>query len=118
MDINMMIEILKTVGAPITELINQVAWFLAIGAASKWLSITFPCLILFSVFIRMGNSMQQEDKSKEGELKFLAWILVAVTIYTGVRGTSHVMQAAFAPTVYIATEFKEASDLLKAAGGK
>lgn len=94
-----------------SEMISQIAWFFAIGAAAKWLSVSFPLLMLFSVFLKTRKTIT--DETKRGSVTLATWILLAVTIYTATNGVAHLLQAATAPSIYVADQFGIISDLWK-----
>ncbi len=115
MNTEYIIQIINATAGATGNLINQLAWFFSIGAAAKWLSCTLPLLILFGILIKIASTLKAEGKPTElvGKVIFVAWVLFAGTLYTGVRGVAHIMQAAVAPMVYVASEVGSISDVIK-----
>jgi hypothetical protein len=109
-------QILNAASGNLSTLISQVAWFFAIGWAAKWLSFSFPLLMLFSVFMKVKKNMS--DDVHKGFTSIVGWILLAVSLYTGTRGVAHLLQAGLAPTVYVANESGFLPELLKNASPK
>lgn len=108
MDTSQIIQIINATSANVSTLISQVAWFFAIQSAAHWLSFTLPCLLMFSVLLRLAKtSKTMEQVETAGRFVLFAWIFFAASLYTGVRGLAHVAQAAVAPTVYVASEIGE-----------
>jgi len=115
MDTEQVIEIIKATAGSLDSLITQFAYFYAIHAASQWFAVSLPLLILFGVILRMASSLKVSGSSPEtvGALVLVAWVMFAVTIYSGVRGTSHILQAAMSPSAYVASEAGNLTDVLK-----
>ncbi len=103
MSVESIISIINATGDTVSHIIFQVAMFFAIQQASTWLSITFPCLLLYGLFLRIAGGAATSESPLVG-LKVAAYILLAVTLFTGVRGASHILQAAVSPSVYVASE--------------
>jgi len=115
MDTAQIIEVVKATAGSLDSLISQFAWFLAIHAASGWLSFTLPLLIMFGIFLRVGSTLKVEgsDPRLVGGMVLLAWTFFALTLFTGVRGVSYVIQAAVSPSIYVASEVGGVAELLK-----
>ena len=104
MNTEAIIQIINTTAGATSGLITQVAWFLAIGQAANWLSLSFPALLLFTVIMRVKKNTRpssDEERGKLGVLVLIGWLLFAFTTYTGVKGIAHMAQAGFAPTIYV-----------------
>lgn len=120
MDSATIIEIVKASSGSIDNLISQTAWYFAVQAAARWFSVTLPLLILFGIFLKVSQTLKVAASKPEvvGALVITAWVLFAATLFTGVRGLAHVVQAAVAPSIYVASEVGGIVELLKATGGK
>lgn len=112
MNTDQIIEIIKATSGTTEALITQLAYFFAIQAASKWFAVTLPLLILFGILLRLASTFKLEGSSHQtvGTFVLSAWMLFGITLYPGVRGISHILQEAIAPTIYVASE---AGDLLE-----
>lgn len=115
METSQIIEVVKATAGSIDSLISQTAYFFAIQAASSWLAVSLPLLILFGILLRLGSTFKASGSSHQtvGMFVLAAWLCFAVTLYTGVRGVSHVLQAAFSPSIYVASEVGGIVELLK-----
>ena len=115
MDTTQIIEIVKATSGTLDSLVSQTAYFFAIGAASKWLSFSLPLLVLFGIFLRVASTLKASGSKPEtvGLLVIASWVLFSLTLFTGVKGVSHIVQAAVAPSIYVATEFGEVAEVLK-----
>jgi len=114
LDTNQIVTIIQQTGGTISTLISQVAYFFAIQQAAAWLSFTFPCLLLFSVLLKIAKTQKAlGDVDKTGYTALFAWLLFSVALYTGVRGMAHVAQAAFSPAIYVASEIGGIDALLR-----
>jgi hypothetical protein len=115
MNTEQIIEVIKATSGTLDSLISQFAYFFAIQAASKWLAVTLPLLIVFGIMLRIAATFKAEGSSHQtvGSIVLVAWMLFAVTLYTGVRGVSHILQAAMAPSIYVASEMGDLSQVLK-----
>lgn len=115
MNTEQIIEVVKATAGSLDSLISQFAYFFAIQAASKWLSITLPLLILFGILLRLASTFKVNGSSHQtaGTFVLVAWIMFAATLFTGVRGVAHIVQAAMAPSIYVASEIGGVDELLK-----
>lgn len=110
MNIENIITIIERTGGTLSTLISQIAFFFAINSAAHWLSFTLPCLLLFTILLRIAKSQKAlaggdaSAEAKTGGIVFAAWLFLAATLFTGVRGLAHVAQAAVSPAVYVASE--------------
>ena len=105
MNTEQIIEIVKATAGSIDSLIQQTAYFFAVQASAKWLSVSLPLLILFSITLKVKSTLKDEiNAAKLGMLTLLAWGFFAVTLFTGVRGIAHIVQASLAPSIYAASE--------------
>jgi hypothetical protein len=105
------IQLLSATTGNVSTLISQVAWFFAIGWAAKWLSFSFPLLLLFSVFMKVKKQFSSD--ADKGLVSIVGWILLCASLYTGTRGAAHLLQAGLAPTVYVASEAGLLPEILK-----
>ncbi len=108
------LDLLKVGLQGASDLINQVAWFLAIGQATKWLSLSLPALVLFSVIMKVNkNTKPSDEKTKEvkGVFTIIGWLLFAFTVYTGTHGLGHLLQASLAPSIYVADNLGVLKDI-------
>lgn len=105
------ISIIQATGDTMSEVVFQIAMFFAIHQAAFWLSITFPCFLLYGLFMRVVKGAATED-SPLIQLKVIAYLLLAVTLFTGTRGVAHFAQAAVSPVIYVANEFGVIQKLL------
>lgn len=115
MNTEQIIEVIKATSGTLDSLISQFAYFFAIQAASKWFAVTLPLLILFGIILRLASTFKAAGSSEQtvGTMILTAWVLFAITLYSGVRGISHVLQAAVAPSIYVASEAGDIGQLLK-----
>jgi hypothetical protein len=109
------IQVINATAGATGNLLNQLAWFFSVGAAAKWLSCSLPLLILFGILMKIAVTLKAEGKPTEtvGKVVFVAWVLFAGTLYTGVRGVAHILQASLAPLVYVASEVGSVTELIK-----
>lgn len=105
------LKIIEATGDTVSDLIFQIAMFFAIHQAAFWLSITFPCLLLYGLLLRIAKGAATEDSPLVG-LKVAAYVLLAVTLFTGTRGVAHFAQAALSPVIYVANEIGALDKLL------
>lgn len=115
MDTQQVIDIIKATGGTVSELISQAAFFFAIQQASKWLSISLPLLILFSVLLKIAktNKVSGMSDEKVGIYVLVAWLAFAGTLFTGVRGVAHLIQAAVSPAIYVAATATDVHQLIQ-----
>lgn len=116
MEATQIIEIIKATAGSLDSLIQQVAYFFAIGQAAFWLSFSFPLLIMFSVLQKVAKLF--DSVNSRGLLVLAAWVCFSLTVFTGVRGLAHIAQAAAAPSIYVASEVGQLQTLLDKAVGK
>jgi hypothetical protein len=114
------IEIIKATAGTASDLVNQLAWFFALGAASRWFAYSLPLLILFGVLLRIAATLKADGAQSGtiGKVIFFAWVLFGATLYSSTRGFGHILQAAFAPTIYLAIETGVLDALTTEVGGK
>jgi hypothetical protein len=120
MNAQQIIEIVGAASGSVSELLSQLAWFFSVQAAAKWLSISLPLLILFGVLMKVATTLKVTgaDAGKVGIAIFTAWVFFAGTLFTGVRGLAHVVQAFTAPAVYVLSEVGDISEAIKSIKGK
>lgn len=107
METQQIIEIIKATAGSVDHLITQLAFFMAITAAAHWLSFTLPLLLVGGIFLRISKSeaaLPNGNTAVSGSLIIVAWLGFGLAIFTGVRGVAPVLQAALAPSIYVATE--------------
>jgi hypothetical protein len=120
MNTESIIQIVSAAAASTGQLVTQLAWFFSIQAAAGWLSISLPLLIIFGVLMKAAATLKAQDSNNHmavGKLIIIAWIVFAGTIFTGVRGMAHVVQAAFAPTIYVMSEVGQIGEAIKSVKG-
>lgn len=115
MNTEQIIEVIKATAGTLDSLISQFAYFFAIQAASKWFAVSLPLLILFGIMLKLASTFKAAGSSAQtvGSMVLAAWVLFAITLYSSVRGASHILQAAMAPSIYVASEMGDISQVLK-----
>ena len=117
MSVENIIQIINATGDTVSHILFQVAMFFAIQQASMWFSITFPCLLLYGLFLRIAKGAATQE-SPLVFLKVAAYLLLAVTVFTGVRGSAHLLQAAVSPSVYVINQVGAIDKLIQVATKK
>lgn len=118
-DAQQIVTIIQQTGGTISQLITQIAFFFAVQAASQWLSFSLPCLLLFSVLLKIAKSQKsltnEGASERAGLTVFFAWLFFSASLFTGVRGISHIVQASLAPIVYVTSEIGGIEKLIEGA---
>lgn len=122
MNIDNIIMLIEKTGGTLSTLITQIAFFFAIQSAAGWLSFTLPCLLLFGILLRIAKSQKAlantEGEARVGAIVFAAWVFLAASLFTGVRGMAHIGQAALSPVVYVAGELGGLNAIIEKLGKK
>lgn len=102
MNTEQLIQVINATANSAGSLLNQVAWFMAVGQAASWLAYSFPLLVMFSVIMRIKKN-QDEDTTKGG-LALVGWTILCITVFTATKGIAHLIQAGMAPSIYVADQ--------------
>lgn len=115
MEINQIIEVVKATAGSLDSLISQTAWFFAIKSSAHFLSIGIPLLVLFGIMLRIAATIKVQGASAEkvGSIIFGAWLIFGISLWSTVNGLAPLLQAATAPSVYVASEIGGLEKLLE-----